>query len=485
MKADFVARKSPMFTFWSDDQCNMMHLAALEILERIGVRVLNAEAKQLLKAAGCLIKDDQVKIPGALVEEALRSVPRTVSFYNTDGKRAALLADRNINFAMCNDCPWFYDSSIGAIRKATMADSASAAKVADTLEHIDFVSSLSLASEVTIGLSDLYQYKSMRTWTKKPILGSSLDTPSTEALIEMAVVSAGGYEEFKNNPNYIIYCEPVSPLIHANEGIEKLLMCAEHSVPVIYAPAPLNGGTAPISTSGCYALCLAEALSGILIHQLKRKGAPIIMAGLAGPLDMKTTMALYADPVANQFNMATGAMGHFYNLPTYGMSGVSDSCVNDIQSAMECTFSVVISALSGMSIIHDNGYTGNGMIGNLETLIMDNEIIAMAKQYMRGIEVSDETIPVDLIEEVGPGGHYLLAEHTLKYFRTETYYPRYMNRKGYLLWQSDDGKDMGQKLKERVLTVLASDECNGVSGKELDELERIISREEKRVKNMA
>jgi len=476
-----AAQKSLDFSFWSDDQCQMMHSASIEILERVGVQVQDKEALKLLKKAGCLIKDDLVRIPGALVQWALASAPRRITLANAAGKRVCVLEDKRINFAMCNDCVWFYDSRTRQIRRARLSDAEDAAKVADTLDQIDLVSSLSLAGEVTIGLSDLYQFRAMRQHTTKPILSSALSRSSLEALIEMAIVSAGSPEEFRMNPNIVVYCEPISPLIHIEDGLQKLQLCADHGVPVVYAPAPLSGATAPVSPSGCFALSLAEALSGLVVHQLRKPGAPFILAGLAGPLDMKTMVAVYADPLVSLYNAATGAMGRFYGIPTYGTSGTTDSCLNDIQAAMENTFSIVMSALSGMSLIHDNGYTGSGMIGNLESLLMNNEIITMAKQYMRGIEVSEETVPLALIDEIGPGGHYLLAEHTMKHFKSETYYPRYMNRKGFLLWQSEDGTDMGDKLNAGVLKLLEQKGAGGIADRQLAELDRIILQQEKRL----
>lgn len=481
-KGAFQAQVSPEFTLWTEDQCHILHLATLEILERTGVLVYEEESLKMLKDAGCLVKDKLVKFPPALVEWAIKSAPERCVLATTEGKRTVFLEHNVANYGMGNDLPWFYDSRSKEIRTARISDVEDAAKVADTLEHIAFVGSLALPADVTTQLSDLYNFRAMRQYTKKPILGSTFDVHITRAMIEMGVVSAGGYAEFRRNPNFAVYCEPTSPLVHTREALEKLLLCAAYGVPVTYAPAPMSGGTGPVTMAGTLALGNAECLSGLVIHQLKSKGAPFIMACVAGPLDMQTTVALYADPMVALWQMAVGALGRYYHLPSYGMSGCTDSCVTDLQAALEATHNILAAMWSGTNLIHDNGYMGSGMIGNLEYLVMTNEIIGEVKHFMRGIAINAETLPLDLIDEIGPGGHYLTAEHTMKYFRQETWYPRYMNRKHFLLWAKEDQKNMGQKLNEHVLDVLGQDVRNGISAKELQELDRIIAEQEERVK---
>jgi len=474
---------SPQLDFWTDDQCNTIHLAALEILERTGVKVYEEESLKLLKDAGCLVKENLVKYPAALVEWAIKSAPERIVVSSTDKKRSLFLQKNTANYGMCNDCPWFFDTRTQDIRTSLLSDVEDAAKVADVLDNIDFVGSLALASDVTVELTDLYQFRAMRKYTKKPILGSTLDKFVMQAMIDMAIVSAGSTEEFKRNPSFVVYTEPTTPLVNTQEALEKLLICADYGVPVTYAPGPMSGATSPITLAGTVALGIAESLSGLVIHQLRKKGAPFILACLAGPMDLSTTVGLYGDPLVAVFNAASGAMGNFYKLPTYGMSGTVDACVLDLQAAMEATFSIATAAWSGTNLIHDNGYTGSGMIGNLEHLVMTDEIISSCKRFMQGISFNEETLATEVIHDVGPGGHYFMSEHTLKYFKQETWYPRFMHRKHYSLWQKSDGKDMGQKMHEMVLSLLNSPECNGVSPGELDEMDRIIAEQEARVKN--
>ncbi|KUO51071.1 MAG: hypothetical protein APF76_16380 [Desulfitibacter sp. BRH_c19] len=481
-KFSMRAQYSPQFTLWTEDQCHMIHHATFEILEQTGVMVYEKEALHLLKGAGCLVKGNLVRFPPALVSWAIDSAPERIVLADTDGKRTVFLEDGVVSYGMSNDCPFFYDPNNQSIRPSILSDVEKAAMVADDLDNIDFVGSLVLASDVTVGLSDLYHFRALRLHTKKPILGSSLDVHVLNAMIQMGVISSGSIEEFKRNPNFAVYCEPTSPLIHSQNSLERLLICAEYGVPVTYAPAPLSGGTGPATLAGTFVLGNAECLSGLVIHQLKRCGSPFIFSCLAGPLDMKTTIAPYGDPFVNIISAAVGAMGRFYKLPSYGMSGCTDACVTDLQAAIEGTFSIFASALGRTNLVHDNGYTGNGMIGNLEYLVMTDEIIDMTKHFMKGIQVNEETVPLDLIDEVGPGGNYLLSNHTLKHFKKETWYPKYMNRSHYKKWLEEGGKDMGLKVHERVLNILKNTDRNGIADREIEELDRVIMDEEKRIK---
>lgn len=472
---------SPQFMFWSEDQCHILHLATLEILERDGVMVYEEEALKLLKKAGCTVKDNLVKFPPDIVDWAIQHAPERCVLASADGERTIFLEDNMVSYGMGNDLPWFFDSRTDNIRTSKLSDVEDAAKVADVLENIDFVASLALASDVTSELVDLYHFKAMRTYTKKPILCSSLDTHALRAIIEMGIVSAGSADEFRRSPNFAIYAEPTSPLIHSKEAIEKLLLCAEYGVPITYSSGVMSGATGPVTLAGSLVVGNAETLSGLVIQQLRRKGAPFIYGIVAAPMDMNTTICLYGGPEVPLFHMAVGAMGRYYKLPTYGISGYTDACVLDLQAAIEATFSIVAAAWSGTHLVHDNGYTGNGLIGNLEHLAMTDEIIEMTKHLMRGVAVNEETIPIDLIHEVGHGGHFLLTDHTMKHFKKETWYPRYMNRKHFLTWQKDDGKDMRQKLKDRILEIIAQDNRNGVSDKELSDMDLIILENEKRI----
>lgn len=478
LRSRFQAQVAPQFTFWTEDECHRFHLATLEVLEKTGVLVHEEESRNRLKEAGCLVKGQLVKIPAALIKWALSGPPERVVLANTEKKRSLFLEEGIINYGMGNDLSYIHDHKTGKIRRARLMDVQDAALVANALDQIDFIASMALASDVPAGLEDLYHFQAMRSVSKKPILASAVDGPTLERILEMALVSTS-QEDFRQNPTFAVYAEPTSPLIHTRGAVEKLLFAAQHGIPITYASGVMSGATGPVTLAGSMVVGNAEALSGLLIHQLKRRGSPFIYGIVAAPMDMKTTICLYGGPEVPLYNMVVGEMGRFYRLPTYGTAGCSDSCLLDLQASLEATFSITAAAWSGTNLVHDNGYLGSGLIGSLEHLVMTNEVIGMVKQFMRGVAVNEETTALDLIHEIGPGGHFLLAEHTREHFREETWYPQTMNRAHFPDWEKRGRRTMEEGLKEQVQEFLTR-ERDGVPQRELQEMHRIIQEERRR-----
>ncbi len=176
-----------------------------------------------------------------------------------------------------------------------------------------------------------------------------------------------------------------------------------------------------------------------------------------------------------------GAMGRYYGLPSFGQSGCTDAVVMDEQAAIEATFSILMAACSGTNLVHDNGYLGSGMIGSLEYLVLTDEIIDMVRHFMRGIETSDDKLSLEVIDQVGPGGHYLTHEHTIKYFKEETWYPRFMNRQPFYSWLQEGRPEMKKHLEEEVRSLLAEEAESKLTSSQIKEMEKIIASEEERI----
>lgn len=473
-KVAFTAQVSPELQLWTEDQCYMLHLASLEMLERTGVVVQDTEALKLLKDAGCTIKDNLVRFPASVIKWAVNSAPERCVLATTDGKRTVNLEHNAVNFGMGGGAPLFFDSRNRCVRDSRLADVEDAAKVANQMENIGIVGPLASALDTDAELADLYQFKATRTYTTKPYISSFRNADVMKAAIEMGIVSSGNLDNFKRNPNLLVYIESCSPLTLSQKTIEQLLLAAEYGVPVVYVSQIVPGSTGQADLFNSLAQANADCLAGLAIHQLKQNGAPFVMGIIAEPKDKKSQNHVIGDPAVSLSQVCSGILGRYYKIPSFGVSGCTDACMLDVQAAMEATFSITAAALGGINLAGWNGCMGNRKIGSLENLIMANEIIGMTKHFMRGVEVSEETIPIDLIDEVGPGGQFLTTDHTMKHFRTETWYPRYMNRQHYKNWLKEDGKDMRQKMNDKVLAILLGDNRGGVTEKELDEMDSII-----------
>jgi trimethylamine--corrinoid protein Co-methyltransferase len=254
------------------------------------------------------------------------------------------------------------------------------------------------------------------------------------------------------------------------------LICAERRLPVIYTPTHLGGATSPVTLAGTLVVCVAQALSLLVITQLKKEGAPVILQGVTKNMDMKTSISPYGSPEFDLTLCALTDIFHWLGLPTFGTAGCTDAKVADGQAALESCFSCLSQAMSGTNLIHDVGFLESGLTGSFDMLVMTNELLGMVKRFKKGILVNDETMAVDLIDTVGIGGHYLQEQHTLDHFRSETWEPRLLDRSIIDEWEDRGSKDLSERIKERIGELLKKPRERKVSDKQVQALANIIKK---------
>ncbi len=394
--------RPPYLEILSEGQIYAIHSASLEILERTGMKCNNEAALKIFQGGGAYVEGDRVKIPPAMVEQALKSAPSRSLITGRRGKGKALLERNVVNYGLGTDVPDHIDTYTHEIRPTMLKDIENIGKVVQKCENIDFTSNSGLASDVRPEMQDLYHYKVGSTYCDKPFLTSAANGENMKALINMATVFAGSYENLRKTPSIIVYGEPVSPLAFDKYATEVLLVCAEYKIPIVFPPMVQTGATGPMTLAGGIAQGNAESLAGLVLHQLKNPGAPFIWGPGVSQMDMRTTICTYAGPVFMKSQAALGQISRFYNIPTFGFASVSDSCVVDVQCGMEMMWSVLVNALAGLNLCHDVGYLNSGLLSSLESLLLGDEIISAVSHFMDGIKVNKETLAVDLIDKVGP-----------------------------------------------------------------------------------
>jgi trimethylamine--corrinoid protein Co-methyltransferase len=294
----------------------------------------------------------------------------------------------------------------------------------------------------------------MMQGTAKPLVITTVDCEGLADQYEMACLALGGADEFARLPLFVVYVEPSSPLTHSVEAVEKILYSAEKGIPAIYTPGNMCGGTAPVTLAGNLVQSLAEFLVGAVLSQLKRPGAAVIMGGVTAAMDMATSIMSYGSPELLLMSAGMTDVAKWLGIPMFSTAGCSDSKTLDQQAAIEAAVSVTWAALSGANLIHDVGYLESGLLGSFDMLVMSNEIIGMAKYMLGGITVTPDTLAVDVIERVGPGGHYLSQEHTRTHFRNEMWIPTLMNRQMRRAWEAGGRQTMGDRVRAKVLHIL-------------------------------
>jgi trimethylamine--corrinoid protein Co-methyltransferase len=465
------------------DDLYRIHTATLEVLERVGVKVEEENALKLLDEIGADVNyaKKNAKIPQYLVEEAIKLSPRTILFAGRNKKHDIRLEGKRIHFGLGEGAISFLDSGTGSIRPSTKMDIINAVKLADALPNIDFIMPLFTAQDVptqTIAIHDLH---AVLKNTEKPImvLAFGLDV---SYLIKMAAVVVGGEEKLKERPILGVYSEPISPLTHGKDFTRNLMILAKAKIPVVYIPSPACCSTAPATIAGAIVQSNAETLSGNVIAQFTSKGAKFIYGADTSVMDPRTAVFPYGAPEWMIINLAMAQLGRYYGLPTWSTGGCSDSKVLDAQATLEAALSLLIAAESGANLIHDVGsFLNFGLTGCLELVTICDEIISMIAYILNGIEVTDETLAVDVIGKVGPGGHYLAQKHTLKFFKKEHWIPTLLDRQTRSKWVKNGSKDLLQRAKEKTKEILATHIPNPLPSDIEKELNNALKEAEKEI----
>jgi len=445
----------PSLTMLSPSQCDAVHHASLEILRRTGVRVLHPEALALLRDTDAVISDgDLVRLPAGLVEWALAQAPSRVALCKRGSSEVvAPLEGRRVHFGTGSDCPYYLDPRSGQRRAFTSDDVIDCVHLVDALPELDFCMSMGIPSERGAVNAYRHQYALMLTHSTKPQVVVCNDRADLEAITAMASKAAGGMDRLRLNPTFVVYSEPSTPLRHSETAVGKLLYMAEQQLPVVHSPAPMMGGTAPATLAGGLALGNAEVLSGLVIHQLKHRGAPFLYGSGLHHMDMRTMISVYGAPEFQLARVGVMEMGRHYGLPTWGYAGHSDSCTMDEQAASDATFSVLVALLSGTNLAHDIGYLEAGMMSSPEMMVLCAENISMARRFMGGFSLDADSLAVETIDQVGPGGDFLTQDHSLNHFR-ELWQPALFDRRRFADWAADGSKGLRERLREKAVAVI-------------------------------
>jgi trimethylamine--corrinoid protein Co-methyltransferase len=442
-----------VFQSLTEDQITLLHEASLEIMARTGMRFHNQEALDLLRKAGAKITDGNlVRIPPYLVERALRTAPKSVTVYDRAGRRAMSLGGHRSYFGVGSDCMYIYDLYTGERRRAVLEDVRNGVRLVDALPNINFAMSMFMPSDVAVETYERHQMAVMLLETRKPIVFVGTDLSSTVDVIEMAAVVSGGLESLQLKPFVINYVNVPGPLQHNKESLQRLLYAAECNLPTIYLPGSNRGFDTPITAAGAITMGNAGQLAGLVLSQLKREGAPFIRGNPGwGELDMSVLTNVYAGP--DPIRPSGWDLAHHYGVPIFGTAGCSDAKVFDAQAAAEASLSIILHVVSGANLVHDIGYLDCAMTGSLELVAFCDEIIEWARRYLRKLEISEETLALDVIDEVGPDGSFLETEHTLKHIREE-WRPKLIDRRSYQRWVEKGGTTLQQRANQKVREVL-------------------------------
>jgi len=441
----------PKMSVLSRYDVERIHEGVVGILARTGVVVKEPRALEVYHSAGAQVDGERVRIPASALEAALARAPETVAIFDREGCPTMVLGTGDVYFGVHGDTPELVDYDTGEVRRYQLADAGDVARVCDALPNIDFVSQNGFADDVADPrVATPLVFMRMMQNTSKPLGVGCYDIETLEWILEVAETVRAGRADLAARPFFYHYSEPTSPLTHSAPSLRRLMLAVERGIPLVYTPMVMAGATGPATFAGVIAQCLAESLSGIVLAQTLREGAPCITGGITTVMDMSTTVCSYGAPEMSLMVAALAQMARFYKLPVFGTAGCSDAPRADAQFAAEAAFSCLASALSGAHLVHDVGFFYHAERVSCSSPVLCDEIIAMTRAFMKGFAVDDEALAADLIDRVGPQGHFLTEEHTLAHFR-DVWRPGLFDRS---MSAPPGADDLDARLRERTRDIL-------------------------------
>ena len=472
-------KKSVRFRVLSDDQIEQIKRTAFEVMAKVGFSVLHEGARKMFKQAGALVDGENVKVPEHVVTGCLQTAPKGWPIYDRDGNRAMEVQGRKSYYGTSTASPRTNDALTGEIHPTRVRDIAIGAQVADALDNIDWVMPMGSSQDVPPTAADVHEFEAVVTHTTKPVVFIGYTPRGVELVFEMAAEVAGGLDTLQQRPFAILYPEPISPLVWPADVVDRLFVAADLNMPQIQGPTVQFGATGPMTLAGGVVQGTAEALMCLVMAQLRKPGCPFGLGCNFSVFDMANGLLSMASPEMSLALSAQAEIAQSFGLPTWGLAGSTDSKMIDAQAGIESTFSILAQGLAGLNLIHDVGYIDGGMACSTAQLVLGNESIGMAKRLIRGIEVNSETLALEVIEKVGPGGHYLDQDHTYNHFRSESWMPDLMVRSAYDEWHNQGAKDMATRIQEKLEDIVKNHRAPALSDKTLTTLREIKKKGEK------
>ncbi|MEH0019029.1 MAG: trimethylamine methyltransferase family protein [Desulfobacter sp.] len=443
---------------FSPSQLDTIHHSVLKVLEHTGIKVESHEAAGLFESAGAAVENHGsyalVRLPAPLVQECLSAAPDTTVYYGRDPDRDYTMAPGQVGFSTFGECVQVIDPDTRDIRPSTHKDLRDATRLCDFLDEINVVERAVGSLDKPSDLQAVYNYAAMVENTSKHVLLGFNSRENARQIIEIARIAAGGAEAFKTRPIVTAFVCPLSPLTLARTCCEVTIECAGQGIGIAIIPMSLSGATATATLAGQLVIHTAEVLSTLVLAQLVKKGTPCTFASCSTIMDMRFAGPAVGAPEYGMIGAGLAAIARYDGLPCWVGGGHSDSKLPDAQAAYEATLTATVSALGGANIVYGAGCLDQGLTFDFAKLVMDAEMIRNIHKTLEGIVITDETLGLDIIHEIGPGGQFLATRHTVDHMRDlsqATLFDR-RNREG---WQNAGGRDLTRRAYAKAKDILA------------------------------
>lgn len=447
---------SPSAQLFTRSQLDSIHAASIRILEEVGVEVQDKPALKLLSDNGARVdpKKKLALIPENLIAKSLEIVPKNIALHTRGHKEALPLRGDSVYYSPGSTVPFILDRD-GTVRKPLSSDFVNLVRLTDALDNIELQSTALVLADIPDNIGDAYRLFLVLKNSPKPVMTGAFHVPGLRNMRKLLEIAAGGAEELARWPIAVFCACPTTPLTWGDLAVQTLRQCGDAGIPVEIVSAPQLGITSPSTLAGSLVQLNAEFLSGLVISQLARSGAPVIYGGVTAAFDMRYANARSAAIESMMLVSGYAQISKYYGLPTSTYSGDTDAKTIDAQAGLESGVGIVLATMSGVNIISGPGAMNFLYMQSLEKLVIDDAICGMARRLKRGVLLNEETIALDAIKRAGPGGQFLNLKHTLNWALKEQFMPsEVVDRQTLDVWRAKGAKDSAANAADIVQRVL-------------------------------
>jgi trimethylamine--corrinoid protein Co-methyltransferase len=441
----------------STQNMEKIHAAAMDILKTTGVAFNDQEALEIFKKNGHRVEGSVVFFEESDIQKALKTAPKRFTVHARNPEKSVEIGEDDFVFLPGYGAPFVMDAQ-GVQRQATMEDYDNFCKLIQTSPHINMNGWMMVEpSDMPHATVHLDLNLSNMLLCDKPFMGSPVSRQGALDGIEMAGILWGGKKNIMDKTVSVSLINSLSPLQFSDEMAGALIELARHNQACVVASLIMAGGSGPVTLDGVLVLQNAEILAGITLAQLVRPGAPVIYGSTSSAMDMKTGALSIGAPELSKNIQMTAQMARFYNLPSRSGGGLTDAMCADAQAGAESALALSTAARSGINfILHSCGILGSYIAMSFEKFLIDEEVCGMVRNMLRPLALTDESIDLGVIKEVGIGGQYLTHPKTFQLCRTEFFMPSLMSRKNPDAWAKGGKKRIDQLAEDKVAQRLAA-----------------------------
>ena len=463
------------FEILTKTQLEKVHATSLRILEQIGIDFGHSPALEVLKKGGAKVDGQRAFFSRGLVEEQIKKPPTEFTLHARNPEHDVVIGGRNTVFAPGYGAPFVTDLENGR-RKSTLKDFENFVKLTGASVNQDLLSGTVVEpTDVPAEIRHIQMLYASVKYSDKCFMGSTMGARAARDCLQMASILFGSRAELASKPVIFGIVGALTPLKYDARMLEALMEYAAAGQPQIIASLAIAGATGPVTMAGSLALQNAEVMAGIVLAQLIREGTPVIFGGVSSNAEMRNGTLSIGSPEMAINAAATAQMARYYGLPVRGGGAVCDAKAPGAQASYESMMNLLMARLSGINfVLHSAGILESFNCMSYEKFIIDDEMCGMVRRIKKGYEVNPDTLAFDVVEEVGPGGHFLDKDHTFDHFRTEFYQPQLSNRDDYVSWQTNGSPQSMETANKKYKEILETYEAPELSSDVDKDLRKFI-----------